>query len=327
MQQRLSVVYFQKCLSMTDQKHPPHTNNPGSALSGTLMMSVAMVLIGLVDAIAKHGTTKLHGLQVTWIYFLSVLASLLLGIVLARGRIPFTLRTSLWRLQCLRGICIVGSLSLLFTSLTWLPLAEATVISFTAPLFIVALSGPILGEAVSARMWLAVGFGLLGALLVIRPGSSVFQLASLLPLAGALFFGLFNIVTRRIGSADSAATTSFYTFAFGSLVLSIPQIPVWRSPELVSVAQIAAAGAMGMLAHLLIALSLQRTPVAIVAPLNYVRLVCALTLGYWWFGEVPDALSIVGAVLIVGSGVYTVYCSAAEKRAANQKPAERGMVD
>ncbi len=290
---------------------PP--NSAGSALTGTLMMTVAMLLIGLVDAIAKHGTTKLHGLQVTWIYFVSVLISLVVGVLLSRGGVSFTLRTRVLHLQCLRGFCIVGSLSLLFTGLTWLPLAEATVISFMAPLFIVALSGPILKEVVSAHLWLAVCVGLIGALLVIRPGSSLFQPASLLPLAGAFFFAMFNIVTRQIGSTDSAATTSFYTFAVASLVMSVPQVLIWRVPDVVSVAQIAAAGCMGMLAHFLIALSLQRTPVAIVAPLNYVRLICALTLGYWWFGEMPDLVSVAGAVLIAGSGIYTVFYSAGTK--------------
>lgn len=236
-------------------------------------MAVAMSLIGLIDAIAKYSATQLHGLQVTWLYFLSMLLSLLLAVGVARGKLKFTLRTTQWRLQCLRGLCIVFSLSLLFTGLTWLPLAEATVISFTAPLFIVVLAGPVLKERVSFRSWLAVSVGLVGSLLVIRPGSSLFQWASLLPLAGALFFALYNIVTRQIGTADSVATTCFYTFAIGALALSVSQPLVWTTPDVVIVFQIAAAGGLGMVAHLLIALSLQRTPVAIVAPLNYVRLI------------------------------------------------------
>ncbi len=286
------------------------TGSSGSTLAGSLMMAMAMSLIGLIDAIAKYSTSHLHGLQVTWIYFLAMLISLLITIVLAHGKLAFTMRTKHWRLQCLRGLYIVCSLSLLFTGLTWLPLAEATLISFTAPLFIIALAGPILKESVSLRMWIVVIVGLCGALLVIRPGSSLFQWASLLPLAGAVFFAMFNIVTRQIGAADSVATTSFYTFGFGALALALAQPIVWTTPTAVSLAQIAAAGAMGMMAHLLIALSIQRAPVSIVAPLNYVRLIWALSLGYWWFGEIPDLLSVVGAILIISSGVYTVYQSA-----------------
>jgi drug/metabolite transporter (DMT)-like permease len=283
-----------------------------SVFAGVLMMAVAMSLIGIIDAIAKVSALRLHGLQVTWIYFAAMWLSLLLVLAVAGKRLAFTLKTTQLRLQCLRGICILGSLSLLFTGLTWLPLAEATMISFTAPLFIVALAGPVLKEVVSRRSWVIVSVGLIGALLVIRPGSALFQWASFLPLIGAVFFALFNIVTRLIGRADSAATTLFYTFGIGTLALLPVQPLVWQTPPIASVAQIGAAGSMGVLAHLLIALSLQRAPTASVAPLNYLRLIWALALGYWWFGDMPDSLSIVGAGLIVGSGVATIYLSAAD---------------
>ena len=288
---------------------PPPRKPPRTALAGTLMMAIAMTLIGLVDAIAKYNTASMHGLQVSWIYFVSMLLCLLLSIVCMPARLTFTLRTTQWKKQCLRGFCIAGSLSLLFTGLTWLPLAQATVISFTAPLFMLILAGPLLNEKVSGRMWLVVLVGLLGALLVIRPGSALFRWASLLPLAGAVFFALFNIVTRSIGTKDSLATTLFYTFAVATLVLSVPQAVVWSRPDTISVLQLAAAGAMGVVGHLLIARSLQQTAVSVVAPLNYVRLICALTLGYWWFGEIPDVLSMIGAILIAGCGIYTVYYS------------------
>ncbi len=283
-----------------------------TVLAGALMMAVAMSLIGVIDAIAKVGTRQLHGLQVTWIYFVAMFGCLLLLVMFTGKRLSFTVRTNQLRMQCLRGVCIVGSLSLLFTALTWLPLAEATMISFTAPLFIVALAGPVLKETVRPRSWILVSVGLIGALLVIRPGSGLFQWASVLPLAGAVFFALFNIVTRHIGSTDSAATTLFYTFGIGMLVLLPTQPLVWQTPDVISVIQIAVAGAMGLLAHLLIALSLQRAPAASVAPLNYLRLIWALGLGYWWFGDIPDAMSFAGAALIIGSGIATLFSGAAE---------------
>jgi len=274
------------------------------------MMAVAMSLIGLIDAIAKYAAAHLHGLQVTWIYFLAMLCGLLFVLTVYRGQLSFALRASQPGLQCLRALCIVGSLSLLFTGLVWLPLAEATVISFTSPLFMVALAGPILNEPVALRHWAAVCTGLVGALLVIRPGSNLFQWAALLPLAGAVFFALFNIVTRQIGGSDSIFTTLFYTLTIGVLVLWLPQPFIWKTPKLWTLLTLSAAGAMGVVAHLLIARALQLTRLSIVAPLNYVRLIWALGLGYWWFGDLPDTLAFVGALLIVGSGVYTVVSTA-----------------
>ena len=116
----------------------------------------------------------------------------------------------LWRstrpwLQSARALCLVGSLVCLFSSLRVLPLAEATIISFTAPLFVVALAGPMLGEPVGWRRWAAVLAGLVGAMLVIRPGSDLFQWAALLPLVGAVFFALFSLITRwRVRRAQPA---------------------------------------------------------------------------------------------------------------------------
>ena len=110
-----------------------------------------------------------------------------------------------------RGLSILASLTFIFAALQFMPLAEATVINFTGPLFMVALAGPMLGEKVGWRRWAAVLVGLAGAMIVVRPGSEVFQWAALLPIGSAVFFALFQLITRKLAGHDSTMTTLLYT--------------------------------------------------------------------------------------------------------------------
>ena len=251
-------------------------------------MIVGMSFIGMVDAAAKELASQLNGVQVAWTYFAAMLLSTLITIIVRGDSIAQTFKTRRPGMQWLRAVSIVGSLTFLFYSLTFLPLADVTVISFLAPLIAVAMAGPLLGETVGWRRWTAVCLGLGGALLLIRPA-------------------IFNLATRAIGNADTIYTSLLYTSlgATPILVVAMPFVWQWPSPE--QWILILIFGALGLFAHLLIAKSLQLAPVSAVAPINYVRLVWAVSIGYFWFGDVPDAWSITGGAIIVASGLYAVY--------------------
>lgn len=279
--------------------------NRKQVLAGVAWMAFAMSCIGIVDAMAKWLGLTLHGLVVTWGYFASMFVAMLVWMVLRRRSPRNAMRTTRWRLQTARAACLVGSLSCLFVALTHLPLAETTTISFTAPLFAVALAGPMLGERVGWRRWAAVSAGMAGALLVARPGGELFQPAAILPFIGAAFFAMFNIVTRLVGK-DPMETTLFYTFGAGT-VLSAFAVPfVWTPPTMVELWVFALAGVLGAVAHVSIVRALEHADVSVVAPLNYARLVWAIGLGAAWFSQWPDALALVGAGIIVASGLYVV---------------------
>lgn len=270
-------------------------------------MLLGMSCIGIVDGIAKFLAQGLSGVQVAWGYFLATLACLVVYAWVMRTPPRVMLRAHGLSLQTFRAVCLVMSLSCLFASLRYLPLAEATTISFTAPLFIVALSGPLLSERVGVGRWAAVGAGMLGALIVVRPGSELFHWAALLPLVGAIFFAQFHIVTKRLSAVDLPVTTLFYTFGVGTLIMSLAMPFVWLHPEPVEWLMFAASGALGLVAHLSIVRALKLADASMVAPLNYVRLVWAIGIGYWFFGHVPDAAMVVGGCIIVASGLYVVY--------------------
>ncbi len=269
-------------------------------------MLLAASCIGIVDGIAKYLASAINGVQVVWGY---VGASLifLLAVTLARGVSPVSLaRTRRPWLQVARAASLVCSLSALFVSLRYLPLAVATTVSFTAPLIIAALSGPILGERVSAKRWLAVLVGMVGALLVVRPGSEVFHWASLLTLLGAFFFALFNIATRVLGGFDRPLTTVLYTFVVSTALVSLAMPFVWVAPTASQWLLFAATGLLGFTAHFSLARSLVLADASAVAPLHYVRLLWAIGIGLVVFGHVPDAWTLAGGALIVASGVYVV---------------------
>jgi drug/metabolite transporter (DMT)-like permease len=291
------------------------TSDKGAVLRGIAWMGLAMSCIGIIDGMAKYLAQTLNGVQVAWSYFGAMLANLLIVVLVTRARRRLVALSDLVRarrvaLQLWRAGSLVLSLSCLFLSLSYLELAEATVVSFTAPLFIVALAGPVLSEQVSWQRWLAVCLGLLGAVIVVRPGTGVFQWAALLPLAGAVFFAFFHMITRIIGTADPPLTTLFYTICGGTLMLSAAMPAVWSPMTGLEVGIAFLSGSLGLLAHGALVRALSLADASALAPMNYVRLVWAIGIGYVVFAEVPDAFTIFGGTVIVGSGLYVVHSAA-----------------
>lgn len=262
--------------------------------------------IAVVDGIAKYLAPHINGVQVVWGYVGASLICLLL-LNVARGESLVTLARSRrpW-LQIARGAALVCSLSALFVSLRYLPLAVATSVSFSAPLIIVALSGPLLGERVGPRRWAAVAIGLVGTTIVVRPGTDVFAWASLLTLLGAFFFALFNIATRVLGGFDRPLTTVLYTFVVSTMLVSLAMPVVWVTPSPAQWLLFAVSGLLGFTAHFSIARSMILADASAVAPLHYVRLLWAIGIGFIVFGDVPDTWTLAGAALIVASGIYVV---------------------
>ncbi|MEM7254239.1 MAG: DMT family transporter [Pseudomonadota bacterium] len=284
----------------------PAPSDRAALWRGVAWMLFAMSCIALIDGGAKLLAVDRNGIQIAWGYFIAMLANLLIYAAIRRLRFRDLLHTQQRSKQLLRAAFLVGSLSCLFFSLRYLPLAEATSISFTAPLFVVALAGPLLKERVSWSRWLAVLCGLAGALIIVRPGSDVLGWAAFLPLIGAVFFALFSIVTRMLGPNENIITTVFYTTGGGSILLSLATPLFWEAMNWPVVAALFGLGTLGIFAHLSIVQAMRLVDASRIAPINYVRLVWALGLGWLLFGQTPDAMALFGAVIIVASGLYVV---------------------
>jgi drug/metabolite transporter (DMT)-like permease len=208
--------------------------------------------------------------------------------------------------QVARGLLVVGSAVLFIFALARLPIAQATTISSISPLLIVALSAPILGETVGWRGWVGVLLGFTGVLIVVRPGTGAFNPASFLVFGSALCWTAGMLITRRITSTERATTTVFWTAASGlvALTLLLPwdfREPTWSALGLTFWIGIVSSGGQW-----LTILAYRHAAASVLAPLSYLQLIWSTTLGFLVFHAVPDRWVLVGAVMIAGSGVYTV---------------------
>lgn len=263
-------------------------------------------LTASVDGVAKLLTADLHSLQIVWGYCAVIFALLLVFALGRRTPLRRTLATRRRGTHFLRAGMLVATISALFWGLAYIPLADATAIAFMAPLFVTTLSGPMLGERIGAHRWVAVAAGFVGVVLIVRPQGGGLQWAVLLPLVSALFFALFQIMTRRLAATESTFTTLFYT-GLGGMVWSSLLVPfVWRPMTATHLLVFAGIGALGVGAHLCMIRAFTAAEASLLAPFNYVKLVWAVAIGYLLFADVPGPAVLTGAAVIVASGLYVL---------------------
>jgi len=243
------------------------------------------------------------------------------------------LRTQRLGLHLLRGFGIVIANLCFFTALISMPLAEVKAIFFIAPLLITALSVFLIGEKVGLRSWIAVLVGLLGVIIMLRPGSGFFNPASILPLVAALAYALVQIMTRKIGETENASTMAFYIqlnfvavsglmgLIFGDGHLADPSQPTlnylfrpWTVPSWGDGMIIIGIGLINGLAAYFISQAYRISKAGIVAPFEYVALPCSIFWSITVFGDWPDTVSWLGIVLIAGAGLFIAYSETVQGR-------------
>ena len=242
--------------------------------------------------------------EIAWLRYVTF--SLLVAPLLLRKG-GTVLRSRRPGLQVLRGLGMEVSALLFTSSLRFLPVADATAINFISPILITALSIPFLGEVVGWRRWTAAVVGLIGVLIVIRPGTSSFELAAVLPLLGATSWAGAAIVTRMMSGTDSAATTLAYSAFVGAAVLSAPLPFTWVTPGWQEIGLGLCVGVLSTIGHWLVILAYRHASASTIAPYSYIQLIWAGALGYCAFGSVPDLWTMVGIGIIAASGLYTAY--------------------
>jgi drug/metabolite transporter (DMT)-like permease len=287
----------------------------GAERIGMLLFLASVGFITVVDTTAKHLSTEMHALQIVWGYFLGIF--LIVATYAAwTARRRNLLRTARPALHIVRSAFLVASITSLFVGLTYLPIAEATVIGFMAPLFIVVLSGPILGERVDLHRWLAVLIGLAGVIVIIRPGGGIAHWAAVMPLIGAFAFALYQVATRVLARSESTETTLFYTAAGGLFWTSVLVPLIWVTPSPLNWLAFLFIGALGAAAHLCLIKAFGAAQASLLAPLNYSKLIWATLAGYVVFGDLPGLNTVLGCALIVASGLYVILCERRARGAA-----------
>jgi drug/metabolite transporter (DMT)-like permease len=210
--------------------------------------------------------------------------------------------------QLTRSLLLLVSTSLFFTAIGKVPLADATAVSFTSPLLVAALAGPMLGERVDLRHWLAIAAGFAGALIVIRPIGGATNPYLFLVLGNSACYAVYQILTRRVAAFDRPETSVTYSALIGTLVLSVVAPLSFKAPAgPPEWAMLATLGLLGGLGHYYVARGFTLGPASILSPFHYVQLVGAAAMGFLVFGDVPSAWTWVGAAIIIASGLYIAW--------------------
>lgn len=258
------------------------------------------IMNGLVQVLSPHYPTE----QIVWVRTGMHLVFMLLLFAPQRGLVRL-LTTTKPGWQIARSLVLLSSTTFFFSGVKHLHLASAASISLTAPLIVSALAWPILGERVSAARLVAVACGFIGVLIVIRPGTSVFHPASLFIVASATCYALYQLFTRKVAGHDPPETSACYSALIGTLAMSLvaPFKAVGFQSAFDGVTMLSL-GLFGGIGHYCVARAMTYAPANIIAPFQYFQMIGSVIVGYIISSRFPDAMTWLGAAIIIGSGLY-----------------------
>lgn len=274
-------------------------------LAGIGFMMLGVLLFTGMDAIVKHVADHVPIGQI--VFFRNLFAFIPVAIMVHRAGGVRVLKTGNLKGHLTRALFGISAMTCFFLSYKLLPLGEAIALGMSAPLLMTALSVPFLGEKVGPRRWAAVAVGFVGVLAMTRPGVGVFDPAALVPLAAALFYAAAMISIRKLSRSENNVAMVFYFTLFATAIsaASLPFAAVWPTgPEL---AWLIGIGIIGGSAQFMITQAFRLAPVSILAPFDYLALVYAMGLGYVFWNEIPDRYILLGAAIVVASGLYILH--------------------
>jgi drug/metabolite transporter (DMT)-like permease len=272
---------------------------------GIALILASTVFLGVSDVTAKYLSTTLPSMEIAWIRFL--VFALIMVPAMVPGTPLYSLKTGSLKLQLMRGAALLGSSLFFISGLRYLPIAEASATGFIAPLFVTALSIIFLSEKVGIRRWLATACGLLGVLIILRPGTSAFHVAAFFPIVSALAWASTLIMTRMMSGREHAVTTMTWSSIAGVAILSALVPFVWVTPSWHDIMLGILIGVASTAGQWIVVLAFRYADASVLAPFSYSQLLWVSILGFLVFGEVPSVWTVIGAVFIVGSGLYTAH--------------------
>jgi drug/metabolite transporter (DMT)-like permease len=279
----------------------PRADNP---LRGIALSLLATTVFAASDTMSKFLTESLPVIEIASIRY--VIFVLFAG-WLARSSGVRALWPRSPALQVVRGLCVVGSAVLFVFGVSSMQIAQASTISFISPLLITVLSIPVLGEVVGMRRWLATAAGMLGVVIVARPGNGGFQPAALFGVASSACWALALVITRKMATTERSTTTLFWTACVGAAVLAVLLPWVVVRPSLPHLLLALVLGVLASIGQWLVVQAHRLAPASMLAPFSYMQLIWATIAGWLVFGNLPDEWTLVGAAIIIASGLYTAH--------------------
>lgn len=278
--------------------------DPARQLRGVLLFLTALLLFAVLDATAKHLTAFFAVPFMVWVRYLVHFVFMLATV--APGEKMALLSTRHPWLMILRALMLVGVTLFMQLALRTLPLAETSALVFTTPLLVALLAGPLLGEKVSGRVWIATAVGFAGALLIARPGGALAGIGVAYAAAAALCYALYQILTRKLVGSETQLRLLFYTALVGTVSMAFAPFTHWdgRWPTLPETALLASLGLYGGVGHFLMIRAFREAPASTLAPLLYVQLIWATLLGWLVFAHLPDRWAVLGMLVVGASGLW-----------------------
>ena len=271
---------------------------------GILFAVAAYFSFSILDAFQK---TAVINHSIFQLLFIKYIFTLLLSCSEAKRKNNYKFwQSNNVKLQVLRSFFSIIESGCFVLAFRYLSLADVHSIGSLTPVIIVALSALILKENVSPKTWIAIFVGFFGVLIILRPGLSIFDIKSLLPLMAAFFLGLYQVVTRKVSENDSTETSLFYTSLIGFIVMSILAFIYWQPLTLNSYFLFTGIGIFFSMGIYFQIIALSKARASIIQPFHYTLIFWAIILGYLVYDDLPDIPTIVGAIIIAASGIYVL---------------------
>lgn len=281
------------------------------ATRGALLMCLSTVAFSIMHASIRHVSAELDPLQIAFfrnLFGLVFLAPLLVGAGWAQ------MRTERLGLHALRGLVNVFAMFLFFYALATAPLAKVTALGFTAPIFTAVLAVFFLGERFRLRRWTAIVVGFIGMLIIIRPGVTTVDAGALMALASAMLWAVALIFIKVLSRTETSVAIVAWMGIFLCAFSVVPAVLVWRWPAPETWLWLAMIGCVGSIAQVSLSQSLKETDPTAVLPFDFLKLVWTALIGAWFFAEIPDRYTWIGAAVIFSAGIYIAHRERAAQR-------------
>jgi drug/metabolite transporter (DMT)-like permease len=288
---------------LTPKSQESEAATPASAI---LIVLIVCLLFSVLDTSAKY--LVVNGVAAPFAVWVRYAVHLVLVMILYRAWAnPQLYKMSSVSGQVVRGLFLFGSTIFNFVALQTMQLAETVSIYFFAPMVITALAGPVLGERVGWRRWLAVLVGFIGVLVITRPGAGTFSIGYLFSIASMLCYAFYLIMTRKMGANETTESLIFYS-ALVPTVLFLPTVPLYGEipDDPILWGLLLLVGLIGGFGHWLLIKAYKQATASALAPYPYSQIIWMTALGWFVFGDFPDGWTLVGSLIIVCSGLYIV---------------------
>lgn len=273
---------------------------------GILLMCLTTFVFAMQDGISRFLADEYNVYLVVMIRYW-FFAAFVLFLAQRQGGVRKMARTKFPVVQIFRGVLLAAEIIVTVLAFTLLGLTETHAIFVSYPLMIAALSGPVLGEKVGWRRWAAIGAGLVGVLIILNPGAGVFSPLAAVPLLGAAMFAVYGLATRYVARGDDAMSSFFYTGVVGCVVMTAVGVFHWEPITGVNLAWMLVLCCSGVLGHWLLIKTYELAEASAVQPFAYLQLPFAAALGMMAFGETLRVNVAIGAAIVVGAGLFTLW--------------------